>query len=71
MDQKKMINFFQVAFLLFFHSSAAVQEKMMQADQLVMETGISSFWPCFDSPAENDTPAMGSQLAPGRCHQWH
>lgn len=29
--------------LVFFHSSAAVQEKMMQADQLVMETGISSF----------------------------
>ena len=29
--------------LVFFHSSADVREKMIQADQLVMETGISSF----------------------------
>lgn len=29
--------------LVFFHSSADVQEKMIQANQLVMETGISSF----------------------------
>lgn len=29
--------------LVFFHSSADVQEKMIQAYQLVMETGISSF----------------------------
>lgn len=29
--------------LVFFHSSADVQEKRIQANQLVMETGILSF----------------------------